>query len=151
MKNGNFTRRELLLASGAVSLAAAVPLSLAAARLAGAEQPSSRDNPLKSAVALSPLKPPAQGSIPVAFVISKGAVVIDFSGPWEVFEDVYIPGRQESPFRLYTVSGTTEVIQAAGGLKIAPNYSFANAPAPKVIVIPAQDGSNEEMLEWIRK
>jgi len=99
----------------------------------------------------SPLKPPTQGSIPVAFVISKGAVVIDFSGPWEVFEDVYIPGRQESLFRLYTVSGTTEVIQAAGGLKIVPNYSFANAPAPKVIVIPAQDGSNEEMLEWIRK
>jgi hypothetical protein len=40
MKNGNFTRRELLLASGAASLAAAVPLSVAAARLAGAEQPS---------------------------------------------------------------------------------------------------------------
>ena len=49
------------------------------------------------------------------------------------------------------MSGTTEVIQAAGGMKIVPNYSFANAPAPKVIVRPAQDGSDEEMLEWIRK
>jgi len=99
----------------------------------------------------SPLKPPAQGSIPVAFVISKGAVVIDFCGPWAVFETVYVPGREESPFRLYTVSGKKEVIQASGGLKIATDYSFANAPAPKVIVIPAQDGSDQAMLEWIRE
>jgi hypothetical protein len=33
-----------------------------------------------------PLKPPAQGSVPVAFVISEGAVIIDFCGPWEVFQ-----------------------------------------------------------------
>ena len=34
----------------------------------------------------SSLKP--SRSIPVAFVISEGAVVIDFCGPWEVFNDV---------------------------------------------------------------
>jgi hypothetical protein len=55
MKNGDFSRRELLLASGAVGLAAAVPLSVAAARLAGAERPSGGDNTVKPAVALSPL------------------------------------------------------------------------------------------------
>lgn len=105
MKNGNFTRRELLLASGAVGLAA-VPLSLAAARLAGAEQPSGGDNLLKSAVALSPLKPPASGPINVAFVISKGAVVIDFAGPWEVFQSAAIPGRDmmDRAFEVYTVA-----------------------------------------------
>jgi hypothetical protein len=36
--------------------------------------------------AAAPLTPPAQGSIPVAFVISERAVIIDFCGPWEVFE-----------------------------------------------------------------
>src|ERR1700692_2952097 len=92
MKKGNFTRRELLLASGAVGLAAAVPLPLAAAR-AGTEQPAGGDSSVKSAVALSPLKPPASGPIRVAFVISKGAVLIDFAGPWEVFENATIPGR----------------------------------------------------------
>ena len=153
MKNGNFTRRELLLASGAVGLTAAVPLSLAAARLAGAEQPSSRDNPLKSAVALSPLKPPASGSIPVAFVISKGAVVIDFAGPWEVFEGASLPGRgmMDRAFEVYTVAETLEAITASGGMKIVPNYTFQNAPQPKVIVIPAQDDSPEPMLNWIRQ
>ena len=152
MKKGNFTRRELLLASGAVGLAA-VPLSLAAARLAGAERPSSGDNPAKSAVALSPLKPPASGAISVAFVISKGAVLIDFAGPWEVFENASIPGRgmMDSAFELYTVAETLDPITASGGIKIVPNYTFQNAPQPKVIVIPAQDDSPEPMLNWIRK
>src|SRR5437762_13475677 len=41
------------------------------------------------------LTPPAQGSIPIAFLLSEGAVMIDFSGPWEVFQDVMIPGRAD--------------------------------------------------------
>ena len=153
MKKGNFTRRELLLASGAVGLAATVPLSLAAARLAGAEQPSSGGNSVKSAVALSPLKPPASGPIRVAFVISKGAVLIDFAGPWEVFENATIPGRDmmDSAFEVYTVAETLEPVTASGGMKIVPNYTFQSAPQPKVIVIPAQDDSTEAMLNWIRK
>ena len=153
MKKQIFTRRELLLASGAVGLAAAVPPSLAATRLAGAEQPSSGDNPPKSALALSPLKPPASGPIPVAFVISKGAVLIDFAGPWEVLENATIPGRSmmDSAFELYTVAETLDPITASGGMKIVPNYSFQNAPQPKVIIIPAQNGDTDAMLQWIRK
>src|SRR5207247_3344053 len=34
-----------------------------------------------NAAEANPLKPPANGSIPVAFLISEGAVVIDFCGP----------------------------------------------------------------------
>ena len=97
------------------------------------------------------LRPPDKGQIPVAFVISDGAVVIDFCGPWEVFRDVNILGRQDAPFRLYTVSDSTSPIRAGGGMKIIPDYTFANAPAPKVIVIPAQSKPSEAMLEWIRR
>jgi putative intracellular protease/amidase/YHS domain-containing protein len=97
------------------------------------------------------LKPPAKGDIPVAFVISEGAVIIDFCGPWEVFLDVNIPGRQDGLFRLYTVSDTTSPIHAGGGMQIIPDYTFANAPAPKVIVIPAQSKPTEAMLKWIRE
>ena len=153
MKNGDFSRRELLLASGAVGLAAAVPLSVAAARLAGAERPSGGDNTVKPAVALSPLKPPASGAIPVAFVISKGAVLIDFAGPWEVFENATVPGRgmMDSAFEVYTVAETMDPVTVSGGMKIVPNYTFQNAPSPKVVVIPAQNDSPEPMLNWIRK
>ncbi len=97
------------------------------------------------------LKPPIKGDIPVAFVISEGAVIIDFCGPWEVFRDVNIPGRQDGPFRLYTVSDTTSPIRAGGGMKIVPDYTFANAPVPKVIVIPAQSEPSAAMLKWIRE
>jgi YHS domain-containing protein/putative intracellular protease/amidase len=100
---------------------------------------------------VNPLKPPAQGSIPVAFVISEGAVIIDFCGPWEVFGNVNVPDRQGDPFHLYTVGPTTKPIHAGGGMKIIPDYTFENAPAPKVIVIPAQNGSTDAMLDWIRK
>ena len=95
----------------------------------------------------SSLKPSA--SIPVAFVISEGAVVIDFCGPWEVFRDVM--AGNDHPFHLYTVSDNAAPIRAGGGMKIVPDYTFANAPAPKVIVIPAQSEPSKAMLEWIRK
>ncbi len=105
----------------------------------------------KQAGKANSLKPPAQGQIPVAFVISDGAVIIDFCGPWEVFRDVNIPGLVDGPFRLYTVSDTTSPIHAGGGMQIIPDYTFANAPAPKVIVIPAQSKPSEAMLKWIRE
>jgi putative intracellular protease/amidase/YHS domain-containing protein len=105
----------------------------------------------QSAANTNPLKPPAQGSIPVAFLISEGAVMIDFAGPWEVFQDVMVPGRADHPFHLYTVSESTSPIHASGGMKIVPDYTFENAPAPKVIVIPAQSQPSEATLEWIRK
>jgi transcriptional regulator GlxA family with amidase domain len=96
------------------------------------------------------LTPPAQGSIPVGFLLSEGAVIIDFSGPWEVFQDVMIPGRADPPFRLYTVAETTR-IHASGGMTIVPDYNLENAPAPKVIVIPAQSEPTAAVLDWIRK
>jgi putative intracellular protease/amidase/YHS domain-containing protein len=115
-----------------------------------AKAPSGHEND-QSAVKTNPLKPPAQGSIPVAFLISEGAVMIDFTGPWEVFQDVMVPGRTDHPFRLYTVSESNSPIHASGGMKIVPDYTFGNAPAPKVIVIPAQSEPSEATLEWIRK
>src|SRR2546430_2817970 len=36
-------------------------------------------------------------------------------------------------------------------MKIVPDYTFANAPAPKVIVIPAQSEPSNAMLDWIRQ
>src|SRR5260370_29340281 len=96
------------------------------------------------------LKPPAKGDIPIAFVISDGAVIIDFCGPWEVFHDVMISSG-DHPFRLYTVSDKTDPIHAGGGMKIVPDFTFANAPAPKVIVIPAQSEPSLAMLKWIRE
>ena len=136
-------RRELLKSSAALGLTAAGSLTLPGAGAATLDATVDR-------AALSPLVPLANASIPIAFLISEGAVVIDFCGPWEVFERVNIPGRKYDAFSLYTVAESAAPITAGGGLKITPNYTIANAPAPKVIVIPAQSPASEATKTWIR-
>jgi len=144
---------ELLKTAAEFGLMAAIAL-WAIGELSASSRPveaTSASDGNKPAVKANPLKPPVQGSIPVAFLVSEGAVIIDFCGPWEVFQDVNIPGRQNAPFRLYTVAETTAPIRASGGMRIVPDYTLENAPAPKVIVIPAQSEPSEAVLEWIRK
>lgn len=99
------------------------------------------------------LHPPAKGRIAVAFAISEGVTVIDFAGPWEVFQDVMLGGsgeNMEMPFQLFTVSEKTEPITGSAGLKLIPDYTFETAPQPKVVVVPAQRGSTA-LHEWLRK
>jgi transcriptional regulator GlxA family with amidase domain len=146
-------RTELLKTAAEFGLMAAIALS-AIGELSASSGPIEAANASdgnKPAVKANPLKPPVQGSIPVAFLVSERAVIIDFCGPWEVFQDVNIPGRQDAPFRLYTVAETTAPIRASGGMRIVPDYTLANAPAPKVIVIPAQSKPSAAVLEWIRQ
>lgn len=112
----------------------------------------SNAEPRHAQAAPNPWHPPADGSIPVAFLLSDNAAVIDFAGPWEVFENVIVPGRTAEPvFRLYTVAATAEPIKASGGMTIIPNYTFATAPPPKVIVIPAQSSPTDAVLAWVRE
>jgi transcriptional regulator GlxA family with amidase domain len=107
-------------------------------------------HPVQAAPA--PLRPAAEGSIPVAFLMSDNAVMIDFAGPWEVFSNVSVPDRAAQPvFQLYTVAATASPIKASGGMTIVPDFTFATAPTPKVIVIPAQSARDEAVLAWIRK
>lgn len=88
-----------------------------------------------------------RGHIKVAFVLTDGAVIIDFGGPWEVFETVHIPSRgpdmnDQMPFQLYTVSDTRRPIRASGGMQVVPDYTFEDAPPPGVVVVPAQGGDS---------
>ena len=99
---------------------------------------------------------PARGQILVAFVLTDGAVMIDFAGPWEVFEEVHIASRgpsmeEQMPFRFYTVSDSKNPIRVSGGMQVVPDYTFDDAPPPKVVVIPAQGGKSPKMLDWIRR
>src|SRR5215472_13260387 len=80
------------------------------------------------------LKPPANGQINVAFLISEGADVMDIAGPWEAFGDtmfntrgkVWHPedGDMIMPFHLYTVSDSLKPVNA-DGLTVVPDYTFA--------------------------
>jgi len=111
--------------------------------------------PVSIETSSSKLTPPAKGKIPVAFAISEGATVIDFAGPWEVFQDVHVSDRgsnhdEQMPFQLFTVAEKIETITGSGGLKLVPDYTFENVPTPKVVVVPAQRGS-QALHAWLRK
>ena len=136
-------RRELLQRSAALSLTAVGSLALPGA--ASATLDASKEGTLPS-----PLTPPSNASVPVAFLISEGAVVIDFCGPWEVFQRVSIPDRKYDAFSLYTVAESAAPIHTSGGMEITPKYTIANAPPPKIIVIPAQSPASEATKAWIR-
>jgi transcriptional regulator GlxA family with amidase domain len=137
-------RRRFLTTAGTALAAAGTTRSLAAA-----SDPKTTD--VKGLVIqTSKLTPPVKGGIPVAILISAGLNVIDFSGPWGVFESLNIPGATEPPFHLFTVAESTEIVTSGSGLKIRPDYTFANVPDVKVIVIPAQRGS-DAMIDWLRK
>lgn len=77
----------------------------------------------------------------VAFMVTPGHNVIDLAGAWEVFQD--------SDFDLYTVGPSRAPLRMTGGLQVAPDYSFADAPQPDVISLGAQSGS-PEALAWLK-
>jgi transcriptional regulator GlxA family with amidase domain len=125
-------------------------LGSAAALLPSARAISPAEPPIALSAEKSKLTPPREGSISVAILISAGLNVIDFSGPWGVFESVSVPDANEAPFRLFTVAESADVVTSGSGLKLVPHYTFDNVPAVKVVVIPAQSGS-EAMRNWLRK
>jgi putative intracellular protease/amidase len=105
----------------------------------------------------SALKPPEGRKIRVAVVLTEGAVVIDYAGPWEVFENVHLGTGdmdQAMPFELYTVSHDRKPIHTSGGMKpgmtVVPDYGFADTPTPDVVVVGAQSG-DPELGPWLRK
>jgi transcriptional regulator GlxA family with amidase domain len=141
-------RRDFLANSttaGLVLAASAIPFAQSCTA-------KSSNQPTETSADRNRLVPPERGRIPVAFAISEGVTVIDFAGPWEVFQDVMLSGRgmEQMPFQLFTVSERTEPITGSAGLKLVPDYTFENAPQPKVVVVPAQRGS-AALHEWLRK
>jgi putative intracellular protease/amidase len=112
-----------------------------------------------SAVAKAPAKqaPPSDGMIKVAFAISNRATVIDIAGPWEVFADTSLTNKQGKmvmPYELYTVAANTQPIHTNGanhpGLTLTPDYSFADAPTPDIVVVGAQSGGPKP-IAWLKK
>jgi transcriptional regulator GlxA family with amidase domain len=95
------------------------------------------------------LTPPADGkSIPVAFVLTEGATMIDFAGPWEVFQDV--GAEKVQLFKLFTVGGSKNALHTSGGMTVVPDYTFDDAPPARIVVVPAQ-GGDPKLADWLRR
>src|SRR5262245_44356757 len=73
--------------------------------------------------------------ITVAVLLDEGATIIDFAGPWDAFKAAT---DENVEFRIFAVAPTRQPIRMMGGMILLPDFTFADAPSPNVIVIPAQ-------------
>lgn len=97
------------------------------------------------------LKPPADGKpIEVALVLAEGVTMIDFAGPWEVFQDAGGPDGVDR-FHLFTVAESKKPVHTSGGMTVIPDYAFDDSPPPRIVVVPAQGGHAAAGLPaWLR-
>jgi len=106
----------------------------------------------------------APKKIVVAMVLADRATLIDFIGPYEVFDDTMIrpdgkpfdvaKDKDEDmvhPFEVYTVAAKKELVTTAGGMQIMPAYTFADAPTPDVVLVPAESRESPGREEWLKK
>ena len=76
-----------------------------------------------------------QQPLTVAFLVYPGVEVLDLGGPMDVFIKA---GRlTNGSYRCYTVAFADTLLPTeAGGLRLRPDYTLANAPVPDVLVVP---------------
>lgn len=105
---------------------------------------------LGAAAGSAPIARPASGRIRVAFLISDRANVMDLAGPWETFQDVVAPNGQPA-FELATIAERAAPIDATGGLRIVPAYTFDSyAGWPNVLVVGAQSNKSPAVMKLLQ-
>jgi transcriptional regulator GlxA family with amidase domain len=97
----------------------------------------------------------------VGILIFDDVEVLDFAGPFEVFSRTRTVAGADSrrtddtaPFEVFTVARTRDAITAIGGLAVVPRYSWVDAPAIDILVIPGGFGTRSLLndaatLGWI--
>jgi transcriptional regulator GlxA family with amidase domain len=92
-------------------------------------------------------------STTIGIVVFDDAEELDWVGPWEVFKMARM-GHEE--LRIVLIAESVEPVRCAGGLRVLPDCSFADAPALDVLLVPGGQGTRVEMknpvlLEWLAK
>jgi transcriptional regulator GlxA family with amidase domain len=84
--------------------------------------------------------------------------VLDFCGPFEVFSVAAKIGAASGGDPLFTVFTLAEhagLVQAAGGLKVQPDYTINDHPPLDLLLVPGGWGTRREvdnprLIDWIR-
>ncbi|WP_028645602.1 DJ-1/PfpI family protein [Nocardioides sp. URHA0020] len=91
----------------------------------------------------------------VAVLVFDDVEVLDFAGPYEVFNVAGELG-EDTPFSVFSVGLTGAPAVGRGGFTVQPTYSLDDAPPPDVLVIPGGAGTrlllhDERLLAWLRE
>ena len=112
---------------------------------------------LRANAAEPPAKPAKPATRNVAIVLYEGVELLDFAGPGEVFSAAANFGAVDDKpaFRVYTVATSKAALTSQGFLKVVPDFSIEDAPAPDLIVIPGGNSStltkDARFMAWARK
>lgn len=80
-------------------------------------------------------------TLAVGILLFDGVELLDFAGPYEVFT---VASRvrlredpsEEPPFDVFTVAASAEPVRTHGGVRIAPDTTFAGHPHIDLLVVP---------------
>ncbi len=92
----------------------------------------------------------------VAIVVYDHAEPLDWSGPFEVYNDAahFGAAHGENAFNVYIVSKTKEPVNAQG-LWVVPSYSIQDAPKPDIVLFPGGPSNritdDPEFFAWAKK
>jgi len=92
----------------------------------------------------------------VAIVIYENAEPLDWTGPFEVYNDAahFAMSNGEPAFSVYVVSKTKDKVNSQG-LHVMPNYSIQDAPKPDIVLFPGGPSSkitdDPEFFAWAKK
>lgn len=94
----------------------------------------------------------------VGIVIYDQMEVLDFAGPFEVFSVARVDPETDRqslpPYDVRLIASSAESVTATGGMRVLPDFSFADCPGLDVLVVPGGQGSrdqlgNPELLRFI--
>src|SRR5262245_10828699 len=74
--------------------------------------------------------------------IFKDAEIVDFAAPHGVFS---VARRLDPELDAFLIADAMRPVQAQAGFTLMPNYSFSDAPAMDVFLIPGGFGTRQEM------
>ena len=82
----------------------------------------------------------------IAIVLFEGVEELDFAGPWEVLA-AWATQYPDDGVSVFTVADTTDLVQCAKGLKVAPDHTWGTAPAADVLIVPGGYGINAKLKD----
>ncbi|MFT3868609.1 MAG: DJ-1/PfpI family protein [Nibricoccus sp.] len=90
----------------------------------------------------------------VAILIFDEVEVLDFAGPFEVF-GVANELSKGTAFNLVTAATSRATIRTVNGLKVLPDHTLEDCPAPDALIVPGGAGTRKllnqpTLLEWLR-
>ncbi|GAA4735651.1 DJ-1/PfpI family protein [Nocardioides endophyticus] len=91
----------------------------------------------------------------VAILVFDDVEVLDFAGPYEVFNVAGELG-EGSPFSVFSVGVTSAPAVGRGGFTVQPTYSIDDAPPSDVLVVPGGAGTRPllkdgRLIAWLRE